>query len=170
MSLGGGVNLAREPRDGRTFEYLGEDPILAGTIAGQVVAGTQAQHVIGNMKHFAMNDRERDRHTLNVNIDKRAMRESDLLAFEIGLRNSQAGAVMCAYNGVNGEPFCESKYLLAKVLRKDMTWRPMRDTKTWHPLIGGLRRRFRSRGRISALGLRVRRDRVFCRPVRWHSQ
>lgn len=119
MSLGGGVNLARGPRDGRTFEYLGEDPILAGTIAGQVVTGTQAQHVIGNMKHFAMNDREKDRHTFNVNIDKRAMRESDLLAFEIGLSNSQAGAVMCAYNGVNGEPSCENKYLLAEVLRKD---------------------------------------------------
>ena len=121
MSLGGGVNLAREPRDGRTFEYLGEDPILAGTIAGQMVAGTQAQHVIGNMKHFAMNDRESDRHTLNVIIDKRAMRESDLLAFEIGLRNSQAGAVMCAYNEVNGVPSCENEYLLAEVLRKD--WR-----------------------------------------------
>jgi beta-glucosidase len=119
MSLGGGVNLAREPRNGRTFEYLGEDPILAGTIAGQVVAGTQAQHVIGDMKHFAMNDREGDRHTININIDKRAMREGDLLAFEIGLRTSQAGAVMCAYNGVNGEPSCENKYLLAEVLRKD---------------------------------------------------
>jgi len=119
MSLGGGVNLAREPRDGRTFEYLGEDPILAGTIAGQEVAGTQAQHVIGDMKHYAMNDRESDRKSLNVNIDKRAMRESDLLAFEIGLRNSEAGAVMCAYNEVNGEPSCENQYLLAQVLRKD---------------------------------------------------
>jgi beta-glucosidase len=119
MSLGGGVNLAREPRDGRTFEYLGEDPILAGAIAGQEVAGTQAQHVIGDLKHFAVNDRERDRHSLNVNIDRRALRESDLLAFEIGLRDSQAGAVMCAYNGVNGEPSCENTYLLSEVLRSD---------------------------------------------------
>lgn len=119
MSLGGGVNLAREPRDGRTFEFLGEDPILAGTIAGQEVAGTQAQHVIGDIKHFAMNDRETDRHKLNINIDKRAMRETDLLAFEIGLRISHAGAVMCAYNGVNGEPSCQNKYLLTDVLRKD---------------------------------------------------
>jgi len=119
MSLGGGVNLAREPRDGRTFEYFGEDPILAGTMAGQMVAGTQAQHVIGNMKHFAMNDRESDRHTLNVHIDQRAMRESDLLAFEIGLRISHAGAVMCAYNGVNGEPSCQNEYLLTAVLRRD---------------------------------------------------
>ncbi len=119
MSLGGGVNLAREPRDGRTFEFLGEDPILAGTIAGQEVAGTQAQHVIGDIKHFAMNDRETGRHTLNVNIDKRAMRETDLLAFEIGLRISHAAAVMCAYNGVNGEPSCQNKYLLTDVLRND---------------------------------------------------
>jgi beta-glucosidase len=119
MSLGGGVNLAREPRDGRTFEYLGEDPILAGTIAGQEVAGTQAQHVIGNLKHFAVNDREGGRHSLNVHIDERALRESDLLAFEIGLRDSQAGAVMCAYNSVNGEPSCENTYLLGEVLRGD---------------------------------------------------
>jgi len=119
MSLGGGVNLAREPRDGRSFEYFGEDPILAGTMAGQMVAGTQAQHVIGDLKHFAMNDRETDRETVTANIDPRAMRESDLLAFEIGVRTSQAGAVMCAYNGVNGEPSCENKYLLTEVLRKD---------------------------------------------------
>jgi beta-glucosidase len=119
MSLGGGVNLAREPRDGRTFEYFGEDPILAGTMAGRMVAGTQAQHVIGNLKHYAMNDRESDRHSLNVHIDRRAMRESDLLAFEIALRDSQAGAVMCAYNGVDGEPSCENNYLLTEVLRKD---------------------------------------------------
>ncbi len=119
MSLGGGVNLAREPRDGRTFEYFGEDPILAGTMAGRMVAGTQAQHVIGNLKHFAMNDRESDRHALNVNIDRRSMRETDLLAFEIGLRGSQAGAVMCAYNGVNGESSCQNKYLLTDVLRKN---------------------------------------------------
>ena len=119
MSLGGGVNLAREPRDGRTYEFFGEDPILAGTMAGEMVAGTQAQHVIGDMKHFAMNDRETDRHTLNVHIDERAMRETDLLAFEIGLRISHAGAVMCAYNGVNGEPSCQNRYLLTDVLRRD---------------------------------------------------
>ncbi len=119
MSLGGGVNLAREPRDGRTFEYLGEDPILAGAMAGQEAAGTQAQLVIGDLKHFAVNDLETDRHSLNVHIDKRAMRETDLLAFEIGLRDSKAGAVMCAYNGVNGEPSCENDYLLSQVLKRD---------------------------------------------------
>lgn len=103
VSLGGGVNLAREPRNGRTFEYMGEDPILAGTMVGQVMRGEQAQHVIGDLKHYALNDQESGRNAVNVNIDRRSMRESDLLAFEIGLRESNAGAVMCSYNRVNGD-------------------------------------------------------------------
>src|SRR5882762_544104 len=98
MSLGGGVNLTREPRNGRTFEYLGEDPILAGKMVGAVMKGLQAQHVIGDIKHFALNDQESGRNAVSVNIDKRSMRESDLLAFEIGLRETDIAAVMCSYN------------------------------------------------------------------------
>ena len=123
MSLGGGVNLAREPRNGRTFEYMGEDPILAGKMVGQVMRGEQAQHVIGDIKHYAMNDQESGRNAVNVNIDKRSMRESDLLAFEIGLRESNAAAVMCAYNRVNGDYACENKYLLTDVLKKDWNFK-----------------------------------------------
>jgi beta-glucosidase len=123
MSLGGGVNLAREPRNGRTFEYMGEDPILAGKMVGQVMRGEQAQHVIGDIKHYAMNDQESGRNAVNVNIDKRSMRESDLLAFEIGLRESNAAAVMCAYNRVNGDYACENRYLLADVLKKDWNFK-----------------------------------------------
>jgi beta-glucosidase len=119
MSLGGGINLTREPRNGRTFEYLGEDPILAGKMVGSVMKGLQAQHVIGDLKHYAMNDQESGRNAVNVNVDKRAMRESDLLAFEIGLRESDAAAVMCSYNRVNGDFACENKYLLTDVLKKD---------------------------------------------------
>src|SRR5260221_3044232 len=119
MSLGGGVNLAREPRNGRTFEYMGEDPVLAGTMVGQVMKGDQAQHVIGDIKHYALNDQESGRNAVNVNIDKRSMRESDLLAFEIGLRESNAAAVMCSYNRVNGDYACENQYLLTDVLKKD---------------------------------------------------
>jgi beta-glucosidase len=119
MSLGGGVNLARDPRNGRTFEYMGEDPVLAGKMVGHVMTGEQAQHVMGDMKHYAMNDQESGRNAVNVNIDKRSMRESDLLAFEIGLRESNAAAVMCAYNRVNGDYACENKYLLTDVLKKD---------------------------------------------------
>ncbi len=123
MSLGGGTNLTREPRNGRTFEYLGEDPILAGKMVGSVMKGLQAQHVLGDIKHYALNDQESGRNAVNVNIDKRAARESDLLAFEIGLQESDAAAVMCSYNRVNGDYACENKYLLTDVLKKDWNFK-----------------------------------------------
>jgi beta-glucosidase len=123
MSLGGGVNLTREPRNGRTFEYLGEDPILAGTLVASVMKGLQAQHVIGDIKHYALNDQESGRNSINVNIDKRSMRESDLLAFEIGVHNTDIAAVMCSYNRVNGDYACENKYLLTDLLKKDWNFK-----------------------------------------------
>jgi len=119
MSLGGGVNLAREPRNGRTFEYMGEDPVLAGRMVAAVIKGTQAQHVIGDLKHFALNDQESGRNAVNVNIDRRAARESDLLAFEIATEEADPAAVMCSYNRVSGDYACENKYLLSDVLKKD---------------------------------------------------
>ena len=85
MGLGGGVNLTREPRNGRTFEYMGEDPILAGKMVASAIKGLQEQHVIGDIKHYALNDQESGRNAVNVNIGERAMRETDLLAFEIGI-------------------------------------------------------------------------------------
>jgi beta-glucosidase len=117
MSLGGGVNLTREPRDGRTFEYLGEDPVLAGTLVGQLMAAEKAEHVISDIKHYAMNDQETGRSVVNSDISERAMRESDLLAFQIGIRDAQPGAVMCSYNRVNGDYACENDYLLREVLK-----------------------------------------------------
>ena len=119
MSLGGGVNLAREPRNGRTFEYEGEDPLLAGTLAGNFTKGVQSQNVIGDIKHYAMNDQESGRDAVNVNVDKRSMRETDLLAFQIALGISDASGVMCSYNRVNGDYACENSYLLSDVLKKD---------------------------------------------------
>jgi len=119
MSLGGGLNLTREPRGGRTFEYQGEDPLLAGTMAGNVVRGIQSEHVIGDLKHYALNDQESGRNSLNASISKRAMRETDLRAFQIALGISDAGAVMCSYNRVNGVFACENNYLLTDVLKKD---------------------------------------------------
>jgi len=119
MGLGGGVNLTREPRNGRTFEYMGEDPILAGKMVASAIRGLQAQHVIGDIKHYALNDQESGRNAVNVNIDKRAARESDLLAFEIAIHDSDVGAVMCSYNRVNGDYACENKYLLTDVLKND---------------------------------------------------
>ena len=123
MTLGGGVNLAREPRNGRTFEYMGEDPLLAGKMVARVMKGEQAQHVIGDLKHYALNDQESGRNAINVHIDKRSMRESDLLAFEIGLRESNAAAIMCSYNRVNGDFVCENNYLLTDVLKKDWNFK-----------------------------------------------
>jgi len=119
MSLGGGTNLTREPRNGRTFEYKGEDPILAGTLVGQEMKALQEQGVIGDIKHYAVNDQESGRNFVDVKIDKRAMRESDLLAFEIGVKESGVGAVMCSYNLVNGDYACENSYLLGEALKKD---------------------------------------------------
>ncbi|HWA93790.1 MAG TPA: glycoside hydrolase family 3 C-terminal domain-containing protein [Terracidiphilus sp.] len=119
MSLGSGINMIREPRDGRTFEYKGEDPLLAGTLAGQELKAEKALHLITDVKHFAVNDQDEGRTTVNSIIGKRAMRESDLLAFQIALHDSGAGAVMCSYNRVNGTYACENKYLLTDVLKGD---------------------------------------------------
>ena len=119
MSLGGGVDLTREPRNGRNFEYLGEDPILAGKLVGQLIKGTQDQHILGDIKHYALNDQESGRNAVNVDIDERSMRETDLLAFEIGIRDGNPAGVMCSYNRVNGEYACDNKYLLSDVLKKD---------------------------------------------------
>jgi beta-glucosidase len=118
MTLGGGVNITREPRNGRTFEYMGEDPVLAGTLVGNLMKCEQAQNVIGDIKHYAVNDQENGRNEVDVIIGKRAMRESDLLAFEIGVGIADPGAVMCSYNAVNGDFACENKYLLTDVLKK----------------------------------------------------
>jgi beta-glucosidase len=120
MTLGGGVNVTREPRSGRTFEYMGEDPILAGTLVGNRMKCEQAQHVLGDMKHYAVNDQESGRNEVDSIVSKRALRESDLLAFEIGIGVANPGAVMCSYNSVNGDFACENKYLLTDVLKK--TW------------------------------------------------
>lgn len=119
MSLGGGCNLLREPRNGRNFEYKGEDPILAGTLTGEGIRGLQEQGVIGDIKHYALNDQETARTTLNAVMDRRAMRETDLLAFEIGIRIGHPGAVMCSYNKIGGSYACENPYLLNEVLKKD---------------------------------------------------
>jgi beta-glucosidase len=119
MTLGGGVNITREPRNGRTFEYQGEDPILAGTLVGNRIKCEQGQHVIGDIKHYAVNDQESGRNEVDAIISKRAMREGDLLAFEIGIEIGDPAAVMCSYNAVNGDFGCENKHLLKEVLKKD---------------------------------------------------
>ncbi|WP_322029570.1 beta-glucosidase family protein [Paraburkholderia sp. J76] len=117
--LGGGVNLAREPRDGRTFEYMGEDPVLTGTMSAARTMGTQSQNVIATVKHYAMNDQETNRMTSNSVVDERTMRETELLAFEIAVREGHPGNVMCSYNLVNGVYACQNPLLLTTILKNE---------------------------------------------------
>jgi len=118
MTLGGGVNIAREPRNGRIFEYKGEDPILAGKLVGQEMKCLQAKGIIGDIKHYAANDQETGRMIGNVILDKRTLRETDLLAYEIGIKDGDIQGVMCSYNKINGDWACENQYLLNDVLKK----------------------------------------------------
>lgn len=119
--LAGGVNLARDPRCGRNFEYLGEDPLLAGVMAGESIRGIQSEGVISTAKHFVLNDQETGRHVVNAVIDEAALRASDLLAFEIAIERGEPGAIMTAYNRINGRYACENEALLNGVLKGD--WR-----------------------------------------------
>ena len=120
--LGPGVNLTREPRNGRNFEYAGEDPLLAGIIAGAEIRGIQGNRIIATMKHYALNAQETSRYVLSAKIDTAAARESDLLAFEIAIAQGRPYAVMCAYNRVNGTYSCENDFLLNQVLKRDWAW------------------------------------------------
>jgi beta-glucosidase len=117
--LSGGANVARDPRNGRNFEYLGEDPLLAGTLAGRAIKGVQSNHIVSTTKHFAVNDQETGRMVLDARIDEAAMRETDLLAFELAIEAGHPGSVMCAYNRVNGAYACENNHLLNDVLKTD---------------------------------------------------
>lgn len=123
VMLAGGVNLAREPRGGRNFEYLGEDPLLAGTLVAAQIAGIQEHHVASTIKHYALNPQESGRFVYDARIDEGALRESDLLAFEIGIKRGHPASVMCAYNKVNGAYACENEFLLGTVLKGDWGYR-----------------------------------------------
>lgn len=123
VMLAGGVDLMREPRNGRNFEYGGEDPLLAGTMVGEQVRGIQSNGIISTIKHYAINDQETDRDTGNSILDPAAARMSDLLGFEIAVEHADPGAIMCSYNHVNGTYACENPWLLTDVLRRDWGWK-----------------------------------------------
>jgi beta-glucosidase len=123
VMLVGGVNLIRDPRAGRNFEYLGEDPLLAGMLVGGQIAGVQSNGIIATIKHWAINDLETGRNVHSVEMSEAPMRESDLLAFEIGIERGQPHSVMCSYNRINGVYACENPFLLTDVLRRDWGFR-----------------------------------------------
>ena len=116
--LSGGVNITRDPRNGRTFEYLAEDPFLAGHLVGAAIRGVQSNNIISTIKHFALNGQETGRKYVDVKISEGAARESDLLAFQIGIEQGKPGSVMCAYNRVWGEQACANDWLLNRVLKQ----------------------------------------------------
>ncbi len=123
VMLAGGVNLARDPRNGRNFEYGGEDPLLAGTMVGAQIKGIQSNHIIATIKHYAINDQEYGRNVLSSQIDHKAAHLSDLLAFELAINYGHPGAVMCAYNRINTVYACENEWLLTDVLKGEWGYR-----------------------------------------------
>jgi beta-glucosidase len=117
--LGPGMNIYRAPMNGRNFEYFGEDPFLASRIAVSVIKGIQGQHVIATAKHFAGNNSEFARTTLSSDIDERTLREIYLPAFEASVKEGKVGAVMDAYNLVNGVYMTENNHLNNEILKKE---------------------------------------------------
>ncbi len=117
--LAGGANVERDAWNGRNFEYLGEDPILAGRLVTAQVRGIQSEGVVSTVKHLVANSQETDRHWVDMSVDERPLREIDLLPFEIVVKESGVGSVMCAYNRVNGIYACESSRLLNDILKSE---------------------------------------------------
>ncbi|OZC85541.1 glycosyl hydrolase [Rhodococcus sp. 06-418-1B] len=115
--LGPGVNIKRDPRCGRNFEYLSEDPVVAGVLGAAWVSGLQRTGVGASLKHFALNNTEHDRMRSSSDVDARPLREIYLNAFSHIVRTANPWTVMCSYNKINGVYASENTWLLTDVLR-----------------------------------------------------
>ncbi len=117
--LGPGVNLKRHPAGGRNFEYLSEDPLLAGRLAVAMVRGIQSQGPGACVKHLAANHQETFRMVIDTVVDERTLRELELTGFELAIRGGRPWTVMSAYNQLNGVPATDNRWLLTEVLRDE---------------------------------------------------
>jgi beta-glucosidase len=119
IMLGPGVNIMRTPLNGRSFEFLGEDPFLAARLTVSYIRAVQAHDVASCVKHFAANNQETERNTIDVEMDERTLREIYLPAFEAAVKEAHVWAVMGAYNEFRGQHCCENDYLLNQVLKRE---------------------------------------------------
>ena len=119
IMLGPGVNILRTPLCGRNFEYLGEDPWLSGVMCTGYIRGEQSQDISSCVKHFALNNQEFERGTINVEVDERALREIYLPAFQAAVQQGGVWSVMGAYNQLRGQHCCENDYLLNQILKEE---------------------------------------------------
>ncbi|KAK9420744.1 putative Beta-glucosidase [Seiridium unicorne] len=129
--LGPTINMQRSPLGGRGFESIGEDPFLAGLGAAALVRGIQSKGILATIKHFVANDHEHKRNAVKVIITERALREIYTLPFQLVVRDSQPGAFMTGYNGVNGTYCSENEDLLDKLLRKEWGWKGLVMSDWW---------------------------------------
>jgi beta-glucosidase len=137
--LGPGVNIQRSPLSGRNFEYLGEDPFLAGSTSVAFVEALQAEGVLATVKHFAANNQEWDRNHVSSEVDERTLREIYFPAFERVVREAQVGSVMTSYNLLNGIYASHNPWLLKTVLKKEWGFSGfvMSDWVAVHDPVGG---------------------------------
>lgn len=115
--LGPGVNIYRSPLNGRNFEYMGEDPYLAGKLSAQYVRGVQSNGVAACVKHYALNNQESHRHTVDVHVDDRALYEIYLPAFKAAVQEGGAWSIMGSYNLYKNQHCCHNQYLLNDILK-----------------------------------------------------
>ena len=119
MLLGPGINMKRSPLSGRNFEYFSEDPLVSGTLAAAFIQGVEGKGIATSLKHYAVNNQESYRLTIDALVDERALRDIYLKGFEIAVKQGKPSSVMGSYNLVNGEYAGESRKLLDQILRKE---------------------------------------------------